>query len=162
MGTFLVIIVAFLLAAVFIVLELFIPSHGLLALLAAACLILGIYKCYLVSNLLGVVVAVLILVSLPFLILVMVRVWPDTWIGRRIAIKKAEQAQPGQSIPDAQKLDKLLGQVGQAATDLRPVGAVMFGTQRVDCVAQTGQILKGSQVKVVRVEGVRVVVRENV
>jgi membrane-bound ClpP family serine protease len=36
----------------------------------------------------------------------------------------------------------------------------MFGSDRVDCVAETGQIEKGSKVKVIRVEGVRVVVRE--
>jgi membrane-bound serine protease (ClpP class) len=67
---------------------------------------------------------------------------------------------PGGSIPDVSKLDKLAGGVGETITDLRPVGVVMFGSDRVDCVAETGQIEKGSKVKVIRVEGVRVVVRE--
>ena len=98
--------------------------------------------------------------TLPVFIIAMVRIWPDTWIGKRVAIRKAQKAIPGGSIPDAGELDRLLGQTGQTITDLRPVGAVMFGDERVDCVAETGQIDKGSEVTVIRVEGVRVVVRE--
>ena len=85
---------------------------------------------------------------------------PGTWIGKRVAIRKAQKAIPGGSIPDTGRLDRLLGQTGETMTDLRPVGAVMFGDERVDCVAETGQIDKGSEITVIHVEGVRVVVRE--
>lgn len=155
-----IIIGAFILAGVLIILELFIPSNGLLSAAAAASLIFGIVKCFMVNEWLGLLVTLATVVALPFFILALVRIWPDTWIGRRIAINRAKQTEPGQSIPDANKLEKLMGQTGQALTDLRPVGAVMFGSERVDCVSQTGQIEKGSTVAVVRVEGVRVVVRE--
>ena len=160
MGTMLLIITAFILAGVLIVLELFIPSNGVLTIAAAACLIFGIVNCFLVSQWLGFIVTIVTVAALPVFIVAMVRIWPNTWIGQRIAIKQAQRAVPGESIPDANKLDKLVGAVGEAITDLRPVGAVMFGSDRVDCVAETGQIEKGLKVTVIRVEGVRVVVRE--
>ena len=160
MGKFLLIITAFILAGGLIVLELFIPSQGILSIAAAASLIYGIVQCFLVSPWLGFIVTVITVAALPVFILAMVRIWPDTWIGKRVAIRKAQKAVPGEGVPDAGKLDKLLGQMGKTITDLRPVGAVMFGSERVDCVAETGQIDKGSEIKVIRVEGVRVVVRE--
>lgn len=160
MGDALLIVIAFALAGALIVLELFIPSHGVLTLAAAVSMIYGIVLCFLVSQWLGFVVTIVVIASVPVFIVALVKIWPNTWIGKRIAIQKAQRALPGGSIPDAGKLDKLLGQTGQAITDLRPVGAVMFGDQRVDCVAETGQIDKGCKIAVIRVEGVRVVVRE--
>jgi membrane-bound serine protease (ClpP class) len=151
---------AFVLFGVLVVLELFIPSNGALTIAAAICLIFGIVRCFLVSQWLGSIVTIITVVALPIFIVALVRIWPNTWIGRRVAIRKAQRATPGESIPDVNKLDKLVGAVGEAITDLRPVGAVMFGSERVDCVAETGQIEKGTQVNVIRVEGVRVVVRE--
>ena len=160
MGDAILIVSLFILAGVLIVLELFIPSQGVLTIVAAACLIFGIVECFLVSQLLGLIVVIVTAVTLPVFIIAMVRIWPDTWIGKRVAIRKAQKAIPGGSIPDAGELDRLLGQTGQTITDLRPVGAVMFGDERVDCVAETGQIDKGSEITVIHVEGVRVVVRE--
>ncbi len=154
------IIILFILAGGLIVLELFIPSQGILTIAAAASLVYGIVQCFLVSPWLGFIVTVITVATLPVFIVAMVRIWPNTWIGKRVAIRKAQRAEPGGSIPDAGKLDTLLGQTGQTITDLRPVGAVMFGQDRIDCVAETGQIEKGSEVTVIRVEGVRVVVRE--
>ena len=154
------IITAFILFGILIVLELFIPSHGILTVIAIICLVYGIVNCFLVNQWLGFIVAIATIAALPIFIVYMVRIWPDTWIGKRIAIRQAQRATPGGSIPDVNKLDKLIGQSGKALTDLRPVGAVMFGADRVDCVAETGQIEKGDKVTVIRVEGVRVVVRE--
>ena len=160
MGTAAIIITAFILFGVLIVLELFIPSNGILTVIAIICLVYGIVNCFLVNQWLGFIVSIVTVAALPVFLVAMVRIWPNTWIGKRIAIKQAQRAIPGDSIPDAGKLDNLVGQIGEAITDLRPVGAVMFGADRVDCVAETGQIEKGSKVAVIRVEGVRVVVRE--
>ena len=156
----LLIIVAFILSGGLIVLELFIPSSGVLSLAAAACLIFGIVGCFFVNPVLGFVVTILTVVALPVFIIALVRIWPNTWIGQRIAIRKLASPDPGEGIPDASRLEGLEGQAGRALTDLRPVGVVMFGSERVDCLAETGQIQAGSTVKVIRVEGVRVVVRE--
>jgi membrane-bound serine protease (ClpP class) len=59
------------------------------------------------------------------------------------------------------KVDKpeLLDQVGVALTNLRPSGTVLINGQRVDVVTEGPMIEQGATVKVVAVEGMRVVVR---
>lgn len=54
----------------------------------------------------------------------------------------------------------LIGQVGQAITDLRPSGTALFGDERVDVVSESSWIVQGTPVRVVAAEGYRHVVRE--
>lgn len=54
---------------------------------------------------------------------------------------------------------ELLNAVGEALTPLRPSGTARINGQRVDVVAEAGLIERGTPVKVVAVEGARVVVR---
>ena len=51
------------------------------------------------------------------------------------------------------------GKEGEAATDLRPAGTVVMEGRKVDVVTGGELIARGSKVKVVKVEGNRVVVR---
>jgi membrane-bound serine protease (ClpP class) len=54
---------------------------------------------------------------------------------------------------------ELLGHTGTALTSLRPAGTAVFNGKRVDVVADGTFVEKGRNVKVVAVEGMRVVVR---
>lgn len=53
----------------------------------------------------------------------------------------------------------LVGLVGVALTDLRPSGTAQLGDERRSVVAETGTLEAGARVRVVAVEGYRVVVR---
>ena len=53
----------------------------------------------------------------------------------------------------------LVGQLGTAESDLRPVGVARFGERRVDVVSEGGYVRAGSPVRVREVEGGRIVVR---
>lgn len=55
----------------------------------------------------------------------------------------------------------LLNKTGTAYTDLRPAGVAAIDGQRVDVVAEGQMIAKGAAIKVVHIEGMRVVVRAN-
>ena len=54
---------------------------------------------------------------------------------------------------------ELLNGTGEALTHLRPSGTANINGQRVDVVAESGLIERGMKIKVVAVEGARVVVR---
>lgn len=54
---------------------------------------------------------------------------------------------------------ELLGRSGVALTTLRPAGTAVFDGKRVDVVSEGGFVEKGRAVKVVGIEGLRVVVR---
>lgn len=55
--------------------------------------------------------------------------------------------------------DELVGAVGVALTDLRPSGAARIGEERIDVIADSEFIRAGTEVKVVRSEGYRHIVR---
>ncbi|HAH98667.1 MAG TPA: hypothetical protein DCO70_04980, partial [Verrucomicrobiales bacterium] len=57
-------------------------------------------------------------------------------------------------------LSELINQSGSAYTDLRPSGKAVIGDERVDVVTEGSYIEKDQPIKVVAVEGKRVVVRE--
>lgn len=59
---------------------------------------------------------------------------------------------------DAEQPD-LLHQSGVAFTNLRPSGMAVINGRRVDVVTEGGMISKGTPVRVVAIEGMRVVVR---
>ena len=59
----------------------------------------------------------------------------------------------------------LIGKEGIAFTTLRPGGTVEIDGRRIDVVAESEFITKGSKIKVLRVEGIKVVVtgvKENI
>jgi membrane-bound serine protease (ClpP class) len=54
---------------------------------------------------------------------------------------------------------RFAGQVGVAESDLRPVGVARFGDERVDVISEGGYVAAGTRVRVLHVEGARIVVR---
>ncbi|HZW68529.1 MAG TPA: NfeD family protein, partial [Pseudogracilibacillus sp.] len=54
----------------------------------------------------------------------------------------------------------LIGQIGESATPLRPAGTMILNDERIDVVTEGNYIDVHKRVKVVFVEGMRVVVRE--
>lgn len=81
-----------------------------------------------------------------------VKFFPDSSFAR-VFVSKRQIGNVGAEKPE------LLGQVGAAITPLRPAGTCVFNGKRVDVVADGVFIEKGTAVKVVAVEGLRVVVR---
>ena len=55
----------------------------------------------------------------------------------------------------------LLGVEGITLTILRPSGTAIINDERIDVVSEGGFIPKNTKVKVVKVEGARIVVRES-
>jgi membrane-bound serine protease (ClpP class) len=95
-----------------------------------------------------------------FIVLVMLGVGTVLWVKffpdspmAKVFVSKGQIGTVGAEKPE------LLGQTGVALTPLRPAGTVVFNGKRVDVVADGLFIEKGTSVKVVAVEGLRVVVR---
>ncbi|MBR4904130.1 MAG: hypothetical protein IKZ53_05625 [Selenomonadaceae bacterium] len=55
---------------------------------------------------------------------------------------------------------KFLGAIGVCATDLRPAGTIMIEGQPVDVVTEGSFVKQGNIVKVINVDGSRVLVRQ--
>ncbi|WP_076569878.1 NfeD family protein [Salimicrobium salexigens] len=55
---------------------------------------------------------------------------------------------------------ELIGETGESLTPLRPSGSGVFGDERLDVVSEGSFIQAGTGIKIVKVEGSRIVVRE--
>jgi membrane-bound serine protease (ClpP class) len=73
------------------------------------------------------------------------------WLTLEQSAKGWESARPD--------LGALVGQEGEALTTLRPAGTAKFGEQRVEVVTEGDFVTAGTRIKVIQVQGVRVVVR---
>lgn len=80
------------------------------------------------------------------------RFFPQSRLGRRFV----SQGSVGEI--RAEK-PELLHQTGQALTPLRPSGTALINGRRVDVVSEGAMVGRGTPVRVVAVEGMRVVVR---
>ena len=79
--------------------------------------------------------------------------FPDSRVAKRF-ISQGSSGELGVEKPE------LLNGTGTALTQLRPSGTASINGQRVDVVTEGGLIERGTKVKVVAVEGARIVVRE--
>lgn len=147
--------VLLLLAGIFLLaLELFIPSAGMLFVLAMVCVIGSIVTAFLIDSTYGAGFVVVVFILAMILPGIGFQIWKRSPIGRRMFLETPRT-------DDEEESDKavLLGQVGRTITPLRPVGTSEFHGQRIDTVAEGVMIERGEYVRVVHVEGNRVVVR---
>jgi membrane-bound serine protease (ClpP class) len=84
-------------------------------------------------------------------------IWLKFFPESRIARKFVSQGSVGELGVDK---PELLNGTGTALTQCRPSGVARINGQRVDVVTEGGLIERGAAVKVVAVEGSRIVVRE--
>lgn len=144
---------------VLILIEIFLlPGFGVAGIPGIALMIAGVgfawYRLGITTGLIyaGITVAVTIPISLIALWLV-----PRTRIGRTMILETSENSLEGYS-SSSSELEELVDKSGMALTTLRPAGAAIIDDKRVDVVTAGDFIEKGSEIKVVRVEGNKVVV----
>lgn len=58
-----------------------------------------------------------------------------------------------------EKMQQLVGREGTALSALRPSGTIAVGEQRLDVMTEGEFVMKGARVRIVRVEGLRVLVK---
>lgn len=144
-----------------LVAELFIPSSGVLFVLALCGLIAGVAMTFLHGGdhyvgwftLLGVFIVV------PVLARVMFAVWPRTPLGRRLLLQGPQDDETVASMPVNVELEQLRGKSGRAISALRPAGVVDFEGKRIDTITEGMMVEPGDWVKCIDVRAGKVVVR---
>lgn len=144
-------------AVIIFVAEVFIPSGGLLGLLAAISTVAGIVLMFLTDQTMGAVSMFVVLALLPILIMVMLRWAPETPIAKMLTLSTeqrsgyAPSADP--SNPGGATKPRLVGKTGKALHDLRPVGTCLIDGERYECLAVRGVIEADTPIKVVSEDG---------
>lgn len=156
------IIILIVAAIVLFVLEVFIPSGGLLGFLSVACLLGVVFMLFTLSATAGIVGVIVLIVLIPVAMSVALRVFPNTPIGRRLIIEHHPTAGGSKLKYDSVRDDdpqSLIGAKGVTVGHLRPVGICDFDGKRIECLSITGMIDPGTSVVVISVEGIEVRVK---
>jgi len=148
----------YVICAALILAEVFVPSGGMLGILALISLISGLaifFRHSAAAGWLGVIIA---FIMVPSLLILAYKLLPHTRFGQRMLLAPPVRER-GDAIADAADLSRLVGRTGRVLTTMRPVGMCEFDGRRVECVAENGYVQRDKAVKVIRIEGTQVTVR---
>jgi len=139
-------------------LELFIPSGGVLGILAVLALLGSVVFAFMQGTVFGLVLLMAVVVGVPFLVWYMLAIWQSTPIGRRILLDPAEDPalQPNEEL---ERHKALLGKTGTAKSLMMPSGMIEIDGQRFDAVSAGMPIDPGTLIRVVQVDGINLTVR---
>jgi len=151
------VLLLFLIAVVFIYIELFLPG-GVFGVLGAVAFIASIALAFQKYEAMGFWIAIAELVAATILIIIGVKRFPQSRAGKLLILGRSLDKKLGFS--GTESLEKYVGKKGVSMTHLRPAGIAKIGSTRLDVVTEGDFIDKGKTLKVVEVEGNRVVVRE--
>jgi len=106
----------------------------------------------------GINLLIAIVVAIVAMIILMKVFKKRITLLNKIVLKDSTNTEQGY-ISNKSRLD-LIGLTGIAMTDLRPSGTIIVNDERLDAVSEGDFILGGSEVKVIKAEGSKIVVRK--
>lgn len=143
-----------------LLLEIFIPSQGVLTIAGLGFLVAAIVKTFQTGgNQAGFISIVACMIFLPTFAYFSIKYWPLTPIGRRIAPPNPTLTVEDTTVPILE-LQSHIGQTGKCTSPLRPVGICDFQGKRISCIAEFGMIDSGTEVEGVSIKGANLAVRE--
>jgi len=148
----------YIVCAIVLVVEVFIPSFGLLTLLSLGAFGWATTIFFQISTTAGWCGLAAATVIIPAFWIVTYKLFPKTALGRALELKGVDRS-AGDAIADQERLLSFAGKSGTAVSSLRPVGVCLIDGYRVVCSAQAGFIEKNTAIEVVSVEGQLVRVR---
>jgi membrane-bound ClpP family serine protease len=149
----------YLLSAVLLIAEVFVPSGGVISIFSLICLGGGLTIFFKHSTAAAVVGVIIALIMIPSVLIVAYKMFPNTRFGKAVTLEPPKR-EKGDAIPDTAQLKGLVGETGVVVSPLRPVGMVEFSGKRIECVAESGYIEIDTKVQVIETEGTQLTVRE--
>jgi len=144
-----------------IILEVFVPSAGIIGIAGLGSIIASVVIAYQrLGTLIGSIYLAVVLVLVPVFIVLYFKFFPRSPVGRWLISQDRQEPEKGYSSFTPEKYVDLIGKEGTSLTILRPVGMVRIDGQKYSAVTGGEFIEKNKPVKVVKVEGSRVVVRQ--
>lgn len=152
-------LVCFVLAVVFGLIELFVPTGGILAFLCAVAFLGSIAFAFLYSPIFAFWYSIGLMILIPLLLWYASILWPKTRMGRMILLDPDED--PALQ-PDAELrlLKSLVGKQGKALSRMMLSGQIEIDGRRLNALSQSEPIETGECVKVVKVDGIEILVQK--
>ncbi|MEX0670331.1 MAG: hypothetical protein WD060_07740 [Pirellulales bacterium] len=142
------------------VLEVFVPSGGVLGFLSVVALGAGVATAFAEQGpWVGTVVLAATCVAAPVALASAFRFFPHTPLGRRVL---PPPPRPDEVVPDADRrvlLRELVGRAGRATSDLLPWGSIEIDGVEHTALSESGPITRGESIEAVGVQATALVVR---
>lgn len=150
----------YLAAVVLAMVDVFVPSGGLLLVLSLLAALAAILFGFRSSHWLGMLMLTVVIASVPTFVFVAIKVWPHTPLGRLIILKPpVAEVATATAIEQDSLLHALVGHVLLAEAPFLPSGQLRVGYQRFNALAESGFIEAGSHVRVLAVRQRNLIVR---
>lgn len=121
--------------------EVFVPSYGVLSVLACVSLLAGVIMLFTVNRWAGALTLLTLAAGAPFAFSAAMHLWQKTPMGKQMILTKTAGDLPRNII--------LVGSTGAALTDLRPMGEIELNDVRVQAITENNvMIAAGTNVKV--------------
>lgn len=139
-------------------LELFVPSAGILGILAGCIILASVVMAFMVDVFSGMVFLMVALLVIPTMLFLMIKIWPHTPIGRRLL---TDDESLTDVLPQGEYYDRadLAGKVGVAKSKMLPSGQVVIEGQKYDAISDGFAIEAGDRIKVISVKENRLYVQ---
>ncbi|WP_436796449.1 NfeD family protein [Desulfuribacillus stibiiarsenatis] len=151
------VLILFVIGVILLSIEFFAPGFGIFGISGVgaiiAAIIIAAHDTTLGITSLFIAFAITIVISV-----ILVRFFGYRGVWNKIILSETQQNESGYIAH--QNSNQLLGQTGLAVTPLRPAGTMEIGDTRIDVISQGSFIDRGKTVKIVKIEGTRVIVRE--
>jgi membrane-bound serine protease (ClpP class) len=140
---------------ILLLIELFTPTFGVVGLSGIFLIITG---CYLAATLHSVIAGIILSLASLIIIIAAVKLFPKTRIAKSMRLSTSQDKAAGYHSAN-DNLKYFMGKEGVAVTTLRPSGTALIDGKKVDVITEGIFMPEGTKVKVMLVEGSRVVVK---
>jgi len=144
-----------------VIIELFVPAAGIIGIAGLGAIIASIVIVFQrLGNLIGSIYLAVVLILVPVFIVAYFKFFPRSLVGRWLISRDRQDAEKGYASFTQGKYSGLAGKEGTSLTVLRPVGMVLIEGQKYSAVTGGEFIEKNQPIRVIKVEGSRIVVRQ--
>ena len=143
-----------------IILEILLPSGGLISIFSACALIGSLMLAFMESTAMGLVFLVAMIISLPMALIFGFNILPQTAIGRKFILtpKVGSSSQRGAAGVTDKNYSDLKGKFGRTVTPLRPSGIAEIEGERYSVVSEGDMIEDDTEIEVLEIVGNSIVV----
>ncbi len=156
--------ICLLLGLIFIMIEIFQPGFGVFGIMGGVLVIVGIAFRMYHSGAGNPIIQLFVLFGICAIIIVialLIMVWSMKrgWLSRTAFVQKSNAVSEGHS-EGTRDFSALVGKYGVTTCDLHPGGIAKIDGNNYDVVSQGEFILKNTAIEVVKVEGIKIVVKQ--
>jgi membrane-bound serine protease (ClpP class) len=148
-------------ALLLLMVEIFVPSMGVITFTSGVVAIVGIVLLFRVSAAWGITGLLTMMVLGPIVVMFGLQVLPHTTMGKKLLYGETGKAEVAvRDDPEgAEALARLIGAEGVVLVDLRPMGVIKVGDRKLDAVSEISFVRAGARVRVTAADGMTIRVR---